>query len=150
MVNILSEIEMRVQPVARRAHSDWSGDAMMTLNRIGFATLLLLCVSSAVVAAGDTGAPEVRTAPARREGTGIWKAAVPPAHMKAEFDGHDPLGLAAGVKIKADCSLNWINPDTRKLYCFSSATSQSIFQDWPKANIERARKFWEASNSSGS
>jgi hypothetical protein len=60
--------------------------------------------------------------------------------MKAEFEGHDPLGLAAGAKIKADCSLNWVDPDTHKLYCFSSATSQSIFQDWPKTNIERARK----------
>lgn len=119
---------------------------MMTLSKIGCATLLWLCLPSIVVQAGDAGAPEVRTAPGRHEGVGIWKAAVPPAHMKAEFDGHDPLGLAAGTKIKADCSLNWIDPDTHKLYCFSSATSQSIFQDWPKANIKRARTFWEDSD----
>jgi hypothetical protein len=120
------------------------------MNKIGCVAMLLLFVTSSVSPAADAGGSEVRTAPARREGTGIWKAAVPPAHMKAEFDGHDPLGLAAGTKIKADCSLNWIDPDTQKLYCFSSATSQSIFQDWPKANIERARRFWAASGSSGS
>lgn len=120
------------------------------INKIACALLLSLWVSSTVVAAVDATDSEVRTAPSRHEGTGIWKAAVPPAHMKAEFDGHDPLGLAAGAKIKADCSLNWVDPDTHKLYCFSSATSQSIFQDWPKTNVERARKFWEASNASGS
>ncbi len=40
-------------------------------------------------------------------GGGIWKAAVPPASMAGEFDSLDPLGVAAGAKIKADCSLNW-------------------------------------------
>lgn len=123
---------------------------MKALVKIGCALLLTPCMLSTAVAAADTGDPEVRTAPARHEGIGIWKAAVPPAHVKAEFDGHDPLGLAAGAKIKADCSLNWIDPDTHKLYCFSSATSQSVFQDWPKTNIERARRFWQSSNSSGS
>lgn len=107
---------------------------------------------SLFVASLDAAAAEadVRTAPARHPGTGIWKAAVPPAHMKAEFDGHDPLGLAAGAMIKADCSLNWVDPDTRKLYCFSSATSQSVFQDWPKSNIERASKGWDKLTRSGS
>ena len=70
--------------------------------------------------------------------------------MKAEFEGHDPLGLAAGTKIKADCSLNWVDPDTRKLYCFNSATSQSVFQDWPKRNIERASRAWQKLGQPGS
>lgn len=113
------------------------------------AALLSLCIASSVAIAADAATPDGRTAPARRKGIGIWKAAVPPAHMKAEFQGHDPLGLAAGTKIKADCSLNWVDPDTHKLYCFSSATSQSIFQDWPKRNIERARKVWEGDASAG-
>jgi hypothetical protein len=64
--------------------------------------------------------------------------------MPAEFGGHDPIGLASGARIKVDCSLNWTDPDTGKLYCFSSATSQSYFQDWPKANIERAARAWQA------
>lgn len=84
---------------------------------------------------------EVRTAPARHPG-GIWKAVVPPTHMKAEFGGHDPVGLAAGARIKADCSLNWINPDTGKLYCFATPTSLNHFLDWPQRNIARAAEAW--------
>jgi hypothetical protein len=103
-------------------------------------------VAGAALAGSDGGAKgEVRQAPARHPG-GIWKAAVPPNAMHAEFGGHDPIGLAAGAKIKADCSLNWTDPDTRKLYCFSSATSQSYFQDWPKRNIERASREWNGSH----
>ena len=58
---------------------------------------------------------------------GIWKAAVPPSPMTGEFDSFDPIGVAAGARIKADCSLNWINPDDGKLYCFSSGTSLEVF-----------------------
>jgi hypothetical protein len=90
-----------------------------------------------------------RTAPIRHGG-GIWKAVVPPNAMQAEFGGRDPIGLASGAKIKADCSLNWIDPDTHKLYCFSSATSQSYFQDWPKRNIERAGRAWHELAAGGS
>ena len=73
---------------------------------------------------------------------GIWKAAVPPKPMKGEFDDFDPLGVAVGAKIKADCSLNWINPDDGKLYCFSSGTSLVYFLDEPQANLRRARAGW--------
>lgn len=99
--------------------------------------------------AGSTVADGVRTAPVRH-GEGIWKAVVPPNVMQAEFGGHDPIGLASGAKIKADCSLNWTDPDTHKLYCFSSATSQSYFQDWPKRNIERAGRAWQRLSAGGS
>jgi hypothetical protein len=74
---------------------------------------------------------------------GIWKAAVPPRPMKGEFDDFDPLGIAAGARIKADCSLNWINPDDGKLYCFSSGTSLVYFLDKPQANLQRARAGWQ-------
>jgi hypothetical protein len=73
---------------------------------------------------------------------GIWKAAVPPTSMKGEFDGLDPLGVAAGARIKADCSLNWIDPDDGKRYCFSSGTSLEFFLDEPQANLTRARQGW--------
>ena len=73
---------------------------------------------------------------------GIWKAAVPPKPMRGEFDSLDPLGVAAGARIKADCSLNWIDPDDGKLYCFSSGTSLEFFLDKPQANLERARTRW--------
>lgn len=74
---------------------------------------------------------------------GIWKAVVPPGGMKGEFDNHDPIGLATGAKIKVDCSLNWPNPDTGKIYCFNSPTSLVYFLDWPKKNIENATKAWK-------
>jgi hypothetical protein len=74
---------------------------------------------------------------------GIWKAAVPPKPMQGEFDSLDPIGVAAGARIKADCSLNWINPDDDKLYCFSSGTSLEIFLDSPHENLARARRAWQ-------
>jgi hypothetical protein len=77
---------------------------------------------------------------------GIWKAAVPPKPMKGEFDDFDPLGVAAGAKIKADCSLNWINPDDGKLYCFASGTSLVYFLDKPHENLQRARASWRKLN----
>jgi hypothetical protein len=74
---------------------------------------------------------------------GIWKAVVPaPGSMKGEFDNNDPIGLTAGVAIKADCSLNWTNPDDHKLYCFSSATSLVFFLDAPADYLESARRHW--------
>jgi hypothetical protein len=80
---------------------------------------------------------------------GIWKAAVPPKPMKGEFEDFDPLGVAAGAKIKADCSLNWINPDDGKLYCFSSGTSLEYFLDEPQANLARARAGWQKLTAQG-
>jgi hypothetical protein len=100
--------------------------------RFALATLL--------IAAGFTQAeaPAAGAAPAG----GIWKAAVPPQSMKGEFDSFDPLGVAAGARIKADCSLNWIDPDDGKRYRFSSGTSLEFFLDEPQANLERARQGW--------
>ena len=92
------------------------------------------------VTAGASLAQPAMLGTARAEG--IWKAAVPPKTMKGEFDSLDPLGVAAGAKIKADCSLNWIDPDEGKLYCFSSGTSLVYFLDRPRTNIERAQAGW--------
>ena len=78
------------------------------------------------------------------EHAGIWKNAIPPngtAH--GEFDNNDPVGLAAGAKIKADCSTNWIDPDSGKRYCFSTSTSLNFFLDQPRTYIERATKNWD-------
>ena len=73
---------------------------------------------------------------------GIWKAAVPQKPMKGEFDSYDPMGVAVGARIKADCSLNWVNPDDGARYCFSSGTSLEFFLDSPHANIASARAAW--------
>jgi hypothetical protein len=97
----------------------------------------------AIVAAAWLAGCAVATA-----GEGIWKAVVPPAGiMKGEFENNDPIGLYAGVKIKADCSLNWRNPDDHKLYCFSSATSLVFFLDAPASYLEKARSSWRKLNS---
>jgi hypothetical protein len=74
---------------------------------------------------------------------GIWKAAVPKQPMRGEFDNCDPLGVAAGARIKADCSLNWSDPDDGRLYCFSSGTSFEVFMETPHTNIQRARLGWQ-------
>ncbi|HEX3846296.1 MAG TPA: hypothetical protein VHV81_02865 [Steroidobacteraceae bacterium] len=93
-------------------------------------------------------ARDIVTAPTRNRG-GIWKAATPPVRMQGEFDDLDPLGVAAGVRIEADCSLNWIDPDDGKLYCFSSGTSLEFFLDSPHEHIERARAGWRKLKSPG-
>jgi len=81
---------------------------------------------------------------------GIWKAATPPGgSMHGEFDNNDPIGLAAGAKIPADCSLNWVDPDFHKLYCFSSATSLVYFLDSPRSFLARARKNWKTLSTGG-
>jgi hypothetical protein len=75
---------------------------------------------------------------------GIWKAATPPpGSVRGEFDSNDPLGLAAGSRIKADCSINWIDPDSGKRYCFSSATSLVVFLDEPHGYLRRATQNWD-------
>ena len=80
---------------------------------------------------------------------GIWKAATPPVgSMHGEFGGNDPVGLAAGTRIPADCSINWVDPDSHKLYCFSSATSLVYFLDSPHAFLRRALENWTAKNAS--
>jgi hypothetical protein len=90
-------------------------------------------------AAGGSEDPDAHRADAS---VGIWKAVVPPTAMHGEFASHDPLGLAAGVAIAADCSINWVDPDAGKLYCFSSATSLVVFLDAPNAYLQRARAQW--------
>jgi hypothetical protein len=103
-------------------------------------TAAAACITASVETHAEP-ATATATAPARRGG-GIWKAVVPPKSMKGEFNSFDPIGVAAGARIKADCSLNWINPDDGKLYCFSSGTSLEFFLDMPQAHLERARAEW--------
>jgi hypothetical protein len=112
--------------------------SMESTRRPGSILALLAAVSVAVFGAAQGQPPN----PAAGHNGGIWKAAVPPKPMKGEFDDFDPLGIAAGARIKADCSLNWTNPDDGKLYCFSSGTSLVYFLDKPQANLRRARANW--------
>ena len=102
---------------------------------------LSLAAIAAAVLTFLPGSPLAQTAPPSHHG-GIWKAVVPPVAMKGEFEDFDPLGVAAGARIKADCSLNWVDPDNGKLYCFASGTSLEYFLDAPRANLQRALEGW--------
>lgn len=109
----------------------------------------LAIATIAVGLAGSISAPVANAEDARVDASaadaahsGIWKAVVPPGAMHGEFDNYDPIGLAAGARIKADCSINWVDPDAGKLYCFSSATSLVVFLDTPHTSLERARAQW--------
>jgi hypothetical protein len=93
-------------------------------------------LASTMTRASESGAPD--NPAARHEGIGIWKAYTP-RDVKGELDNYDPIGLAAGALIKADCSINWRDQDG-KLYCFASATSLVYFENWPQTNIRRARE----------
>jgi len=102
-----------------------------------------------VAAAAATAGTGSAGGPAAAE-SGIWKAVVPPGGtMHGEFDSNDPVGLTAGVTIKADCSINWVDPDAGRLYCFSSATSLVVFLDAPRVYLERARTQWQRLTGSG-
>jgi len=114
--------------------------------------LCLLCAFAGASPASDlTSAAAEHGATAQDAGhKGIWKSATPPSgSMHGEFDNNDPIGLAAGSRIPADCSLNWVDPDFHKIYCFSSATSLVYFLDSPRAFLARARKNWSALSHSG-
>jgi hypothetical protein len=101
------------------------------------AGLLALALLAATVAVAVAGAD----APAGQ--AGIWKAVVPaPGSMHGEFANNDPIALAAGVKVPADCSINWVDPDERKLYCFASATSLVMFLEAPHSRLASARAQW--------
>jgi hypothetical protein len=97
-------------------------------------------LSMAFAAIGLVGRAQPADSAQRPEG--IWKAAVPPRAMRGEFENFDPLGVAAGARIAADCSLNWVDPDDGRLYCFASGTSLEFFLDQPQLNIQRARAGW--------
>lgn len=105
---------------------------------LGAFSLLWLAAGSSSLLALESG---MRTKPNANE-VGIWKSYVPHG-VKGEFDNYDPVGLMAGVLIHADCSINWRDPDTDKLFCFTTGTSFNYFQDFPKANAKRANEAFQ-------
>ena len=88
-------------------------------------------------------AQDPRIAKSQSSDAGIWKWVVPPVKMKGAFDDNDPIGVITGRKIPADCSINWTDPDTHRLFCFSSATSLVYFLNTPKGYTARADKAWQ-------
>lgn len=61
------------------------------------------------------------------------------AEKNAEFDASCAWGLAEfGVIVHTNCSVNWVNPKTKKLYCFSSEESMKNFMKNPDENLHKA------------
>lgn len=110
-----------------------------TLRILGLATVSLTTL--ATLTALQAVEPSMRTKPDANE-VGIWKSYVPHG-VRGEFDSYDPVGLMADALIRADCLINWRDPDTDKLFCFSTGTSLNYFQDFPKTNTKRAREGFE-------
>ncbi len=79
---------------------------------------------------------------AMTEHKGIWKWVVPPVRMHGMFDDHDPIGLVAGKLLPADCAFNWTDPDTHKMYCFTTATSLVYFLGSPQTYMAEAARNW--------
>lgn len=124
---------MRKRPCAR-----WVWPTVLSLVLPGVPLGVYADAGDVVAAAAEHDAHS--SDPAR---AGIWKAAIPPAgSMHGEFDSNDPIGVTAGERIYADCSINWVDPDDRRLYCFSSATSLVFFLEAPQDFLRRARKQW--------
>lgn len=110
----------------------------------GIAAMVGIVTMAGIAAAAGAASGYAGMSPVRPGG--IWKAVVPLKPMKGEFNNLDPIGVAVGARILADCSINWINPDDGARYCFSSGTSLEYFLDRPHYNIERARVGWRKLN----
>ena len=103
---------------------------------LAIAAMLSVLALPALTGAASEPEPNMRVRPDANV-IGIWKSYVPHG-MKGELDSYDPIGLVAGALIKADCSINCRDPDSGKLYCFSTGTSLVYFQNWPKTYIRKA------------
>jgi len=68
---------------------------------------------------------------------GMWKS-YSPANFRGELENYDPIGLINGELIRTDCSINYTDPDNKKVYCFNSATALVYFERWPKTYAKRA------------
>jgi hypothetical protein len=121
-----------------------------------FSAALLVALSSLSIRASyaadapPTNSNDFRTAAAQHgaaatdpDHAGIWKGAIPPpGTVHGEFDANDPIALAAGVSVKADCSINWVDPDSGKRYCFATSTSLVSFLTAPRSYLARATVSW--------
>jgi hypothetical protein len=56
----------------------------------------------------------------------------------AEFSALSAWELSLGQVIQTDCSIELVNRNTGKIYCFTSEASKSAFQNDMGENIKRA------------
>jgi hypothetical protein len=125
----------------------------MSTRLVSSAVLLSTLLVTATAGASDppqSGGDDFRAAAVLHGATatdpdhaGIWKAAIPPpGTTRGEFDDNDPVGLSAGERIRADCSVNWVDPDSGKRYCFATATSLVSFLTAPHQYLVKAGAAW--------
>jgi len=72
----------------------------------------------------------------------------PAPAANGEFDDSCAMGLSEGQTIHTDCSVNWIDPDDGKVYCFSTEKSKNAFLKDPKGNIAKAKEFLASQHAS--
>ncbi|ANB19552.1 hypothetical protein [Dokdonella koreensis] len=116
---------------------------MKTSSIPAFALVAVAGLAFAVRPIAARAEPPVQAHIAHAHAGGIWKAAVPAHEMQAEFDRLDAYGLAVGARIQADCSLNWVDPDDGRRYCFASGTSLVYFLESPRTYLAQARGYWQ-------
>ena len=97
---------------------------------------VLVVLSLTLTSGAAFAEPSMRDRPGAND-VGIWKSYVPEG-KRGEFHNYDPIGLINGELIQTDCSINYTDPDNKKIYCFNSATALVYFEQWPKTYARRA------------
>ena len=68
-------------------------------------------------------------------------ALLPTKSVAEEFDKACAYALAEyEAEKKTDCSINWINPETGKTYCFSREQTKLLFLQDAEENIHKAEE----------
>ena len=73
--------------------------------------------------------------------TALLMSLVTVTALAGEYKDHCAAGLAIyDVLVETDCSVNWTDQRTGKVYCFSSENSKEEFLEDVDANIAKADK----------
>ena len=71
--------------------------------------------------------------------TAVLMSLIPVAGIAGEYGDHCAAGLAIyEMLVQTDCSVNWADQRTGKVYCFSSDNSMEEFLEDVDANIAKA------------
>lgn len=61
---------------------------------------------------------------------------------KPEYGGACAMGMALGKEIKSECTVQWQNPKTKKLYCFSNEEMKKRWGENIGDNERKASATW--------
>ena len=71
-------------------------------------------------------------------------ALLPTLALAEEFESNCAWALAErGVERKTDCSVNWKDPETGKIYCFSNQQTKLLFLQDPEEGIQKAEEAFD-------